>query len=48
MQVTATDAVTQTVEGLLPIDQLATVALEPQTLSISPMFRPVLQGPVLS
>jgi len=48
MQVTATDAVTQTVEGLLPINQLPTVALEPQTLSVSPMFRPVLQGPVLS
>ena len=42
MQVTATDSVTQTVEGMLPIDQLPTVAQEPQTLSVTPSFRPVL------
>ena len=42
MQVTATDSVTQTVEGMLPIDQLPTVAQEPQSLSVTPSFRPVL------
>ena len=42
MQVTATDSVTQTVEGMLPIDQLPTSAQEPQTLSVTPSFRPVL------
>jgi hypothetical protein len=41
MQVTATDSVTQTVEGMLPIDALPTVALEPQTLSVSPSYLPV-------
>ena len=42
MQVTATDSVTQTVEGMLPIDQLPTVAQESQTMSVTPSFRPVL------
>jgi len=42
MQVTATDSVTQTVEGMLPVDQLPTVAQESHTLSVTPSFRPVL------
>jgi len=42
MQVTAADPVTQTVEGLVPIDQLATVAQASQTKSLSPVFLPVL------
>jgi len=42
MQVTATDSVTQTVEGMMPIDQLPTSAQTPQTLSVTPSFRPVL------
>jgi len=43
MQVTATDAVTQTVEGMLPIDQLANAAQAPHTLSLSPEFVPILR-----
>jgi hypothetical protein len=43
MQITATDAVTQTVEGMLPISQLPAAAQEPQTLSVTPGYLPVLQ-----
>jgi len=42
MQVRSADPVTQTVEGMLPIDELPTVALEPQVLSLSPSYRPML------
>jgi hypothetical protein len=42
MHITAADTVTQTVEGMVPIDQLPTVAQEPQTLSVSPSYRMIL------
>jgi hypothetical protein len=38
MQVTASSATSGTVEGLLPISQLPTVAQNPQTLSLSPIY----------
>lgn len=40
MQVTSTNAVTWTVSGMLPIDQLATAAQTPQTVSITPRTNP--------
>jgi hypothetical protein len=42
MQVTASDAMTQTVEGLLPIGQLPAAATEPGTLSISAQYLPLM------
>jgi hypothetical protein len=42
MQVSATDAVTQTVVGMLPISQLPVAAQGLQTLSVTPLFIPVL------
>jgi len=42
MQITATDSVTQTVEGMLPIAQLPSAAQDPQTMSISPSYRMIL------
>jgi len=42
MQITATDAVTQTVVGMLPIADLAAAAQGSQTLSVTPQYRPVL------
>jgi hypothetical protein len=47
MQVTATDPVTQTVEGMVPIAQLPAVAQEAQTKSLSPIFVPVQGSAVL-
>jgi len=38
MQVRAQDATNGTVEGLLPISQLPSVAQNPQTLSVSPIY----------
>lgn len=43
MKISATDDVTWTVTGMLPIKQLAVAAQTPQTLSITPLFRPVLR-----
>jgi hypothetical protein len=42
MQVVDTDATSQLVEGMLPIAQLPTVAVLPQTLSITPMYKPMV------
>jgi hypothetical protein len=42
MEVSATDAVTWTVEGMLPIDQLPAAAQTPQTMSITPSSVPSL------
>jgi hypothetical protein len=42
MQVTATDAVTQTVVGMMPIANLPATAQGQQTLSVTPQYRPVL------
>jgi hypothetical protein len=42
MQVTASDATYGIVEGMLPIAQLPSVAVDPQTLSITPMYKPIL------
>jgi hypothetical protein len=41
MQITASDATTQTVEGMLPISQLPAAAVEPQTLSITAQYLPL-------
>jgi len=43
MKITATDDVTWTVAGMLPINQLATAAQTPQTLSVTPLYKPVLR-----
>jgi len=42
MQVSASDPVTQTVVGMLPIADLPAVAQGMQTLSVTPQYRPVL------
>jgi len=47
MQVRATDAAHGTVEGLLPIAQIPTVAQNPDTLDMSPISRPQLSGGLL-
>jgi len=44
MSVNASNAVTWTVSGLLPIDKLPTVATNSQTLSIVPRYAPVTFG----
>ena len=41
MEITATSDVTWTISGLLPINQLPTAAQTPQTLSITPMYKPM-------
>jgi hypothetical protein len=41
MQITASDAATQTVEGLLPISQLPAAATQPQTMSITAQYLPM-------
>jgi len=41
MQISATNDVTWTIAGMLPIKELPTAAQAPQTLSITPMYRPV-------
>jgi hypothetical protein len=40
MQVSTTDSSTKTIEGLLPIAQLVNAAQLPQTVGISPVFKP--------
>ena len=40
LQIDATDATTQTIDGLLPIDALPEAAQDPLTLSVTPSFRP--------
>jgi hypothetical protein len=42
MQVSATDAITQTVVGMLPIADLPTAAEGQQTLSVTPQYLPKL------
>jgi hypothetical protein len=42
MQISASDATTQTVEGMLPIAQLPSAATEAGTLSITPQYLPIL------
>ena len=42
MQVSATDPVTQTVVGMLPIADLPTAAQGLQTLSVTPQYLPTL------
>jgi len=42
MQITASDATYGIVEGMLPITHLPSVAADPQTLSITPMYKPIL------
>jgi hypothetical protein len=44
MQISATDDVTWTVTGMLPISQLPAAAQTPQTLSITPLYKPIFQG----
>jgi len=41
MKISATDDVTWTVAGMLPISQLPTAAQTPQTLSITAMYKPI-------
>jgi hypothetical protein len=41
MQITATSDTYGIIEGFLPISQLPTVAQEPQTLSLRPIYRPI-------
>ena len=42
MQISATDAGIETVEGLLPIGELLNVSQLSQTVSISPVYKPML------
>jgi len=42
MQVQASDAKTETVVGLIPINELPDAANLPQTLSLSPLYKPIL------
>jgi len=42
MQISATDAVTQTVVGMMPITDLPAVAQGQQTLSVTPQYLPKL------
>jgi hypothetical protein len=42
LQIIASDATYGIVEGMLPITQLPSVAVDPQTLSITPMYKPML------
>lgn len=44
MQITASSDVYWTVSGMLPISQLPTTAQTPQTLSITPMYKPITSG----
>jgi len=41
MEINASSDVTWTITGMLPIDQLPTAAQTPQTLSITPMYKPI-------
>ena len=45
MQVTATSATYGIVEGFLPVSQLPTVAADPQTLSLHPIYTPIGELP---
>jgi hypothetical protein len=42
LQILASDATYGIVEGMLPITELPTIAVLPQTLSITPMYKPML------
>jgi hypothetical protein len=42
LHVNATDATTQTISGLLPIGALPQAANQPLTLSVTPVFLPLL------
>jgi hypothetical protein len=43
LQITISDPTSQTVEGMLPIANLPTIAQLPQAPSVLPMFKPILQ-----
>ena len=43
MKVGATESVTKTVEGFLPIDQIPMAASLPDTVAVSPIFSPILR-----
>jgi hypothetical protein len=42
VQILASDATYGIVEGMMPIAQLPTIAVRPQTLSVTPMYKPML------